>query len=372
MLARRAFVGSAVGAAVAAASAPAWAAEGETLDAIAKRGGLRFGTAASFDQLRRADSRALIARECGVLTPENELKWKHLERVEGQYRTAEADAFYHFTDDEGMQLRGHTFVWSQDNRIPDWMLAKEAELARDGGKPLVALMQRHCDYLAKRYPAIASWDVVNEVVQLQDGALRSSLFLRILGERFIDTAFAMMRAALPGCQMVYNDYMSWDAKADHRDGVLRMLDGALGRGVKIDALGIQSHIGGTLGRPRDEKAWRHFLETVKGMGLQVLITELDCSDRNVAATDPATRDAETAAFAKGYLDLTLSFTNVKQVVAWSLTDFDSYLDRPGYPDERRRPDRLPMRGHPYDAEMKPKPLRTAIAAALAAAPDRRS
>lgn len=63
---------------------------------------------------------------------------------------------------------------------------------------------------------------------------------------------------------------------------------------------------------------------------------------------------------------------MKQVVAWSLTDFDSYLDRPGYPDERRRPDRLPMRGHPYDAEMKPKPLRTAIAVALAAAPDRRS
>ena len=370
MLGRRSFIASAAGVALAATAARA--AETETLEAIARRRGLRFGTAASFDQLKRADSRALIARECGVLTAENELKWKHLERIEGKYRETEADAFYRFAADEGMQLRGHTFVWSQDNRIPDWMLAKEADLARDGGKPLVALMQRHCDYLAKRYPAIPSWDAVNEVVQLQDGALRSSLFLRVLGERFIDIAFAMMREALPRCQMVYNDYMSWDAKPDHRDGVLRMLEGALGRGIKIDALGIQSHIGGTLGRKRDELAWRKFLETVQGMGLDVLITELDCSDRNVAATDPAARDAEVAAFTKGYLDLTLGFTNVEQVVTWSLTDFDSYLNRPGYPGERRRPDGLAMRGHPYDAEMRPKPLRTAIADALAAAPIRKA
>jgi endo-1,4-beta-xylanase len=370
MLGRRSFIASAAGAALAATAARA--AEAGTLEAIARRRGLRFGTAASFDQLKRADSRALIARECGVLTAENEFKWKHLERIEGKYRETEADDFYRFAADEGMQLRGHTFVWSQDNRIPDWMLAKEADLARDGGKPLVALMQRHCDYLAKRYPTIPSWDAVNEVVQLQDGALRSSLFLRVLGERFIDIAFAMMREALPKCQMVYNDYMSWDAKADHRDGVLRMLEGALGRGVKIDALGIQSHIGGTLGRKRDELAWRKFLEAVQGMGLDVLITELDCSDRNVAATEPAVRDAEVAAFTKGYLDLTLSFTNVRQVVTWSLTDFDSYLNRPGYPGERRRPDGLAMRGHPSDAEMRPKPLRTAIAEALAAAPVRKA
>ncbi|QCB55669.1 hypothetical protein E5675_15320 [Sphingopyxis sp. PAMC25046] len=58
---RRDFIGSAAGAAL--VTTMARAAETETLDAIARRRGLRFGTAASFDQLRRADSRALIARE---------------------------------------------------------------------------------------------------------------------------------------------------------------------------------------------------------------------------------------------------------------------------------------------------------------------
>jgi endo-1,4-beta-xylanase len=365
---RRTFIATAASAALAAPGARA--AGHETLDAIARRRGLRFGTALSFAQLQRADARAMIARECGVLTAENEFKWKHLERAEGSYRDAEAEAIYRFATGNGKQMRGHTFVWSQDNRIPEWMLAREAELARDGGKPLVALMQRHCDYLAKRFPAVTSWDAVNEVVQLQDGALRNSLFLRLLGEGFIDIAFAMMREAMPRCQMVYNDYMSWDAKPDHRDGVLRMLEGALKRGVKIDALGIQSHLGGSLGRKRDEAAWRHFLEAVQGMGLDVLITELDCSDRNVASQDPAARDAEIAAFTRGYLDLTLSFANVKQVVTWSLTEFDSYLNRGGYPGEKRRSDGLAMRGHPYDAEMRARPLREAIAAALAAAPMR--
>lgn len=368
MLTRRIFLGSAASAALAGTSVRAG--NDEALDAIARGRGLRFGTALSFSQLQRADARALIARECGVLTAENEFKWKHLERAEGRYRDTEAEAIYRFALDGGKRMRGHTFVWSQDNRIPEWMLAREDELARKGGKALVALMQRHCNYLAKRFPAVTSWDAVNEVVQLQDGALRSSLFLRALGEGFIDIAFAMMRDAMPKCQMVYNDYMSWDAKPHHRDGVLRMLEGALKRGVKIDALGIQSHLGGSLGRKRDEAAWRRFLETVQGMGLDVLITELDCSDRNIVSQDPAVRDAEVAAFTKGYLDMTLSFTNVKQVVAWSLTDFDSYLNRQGYPEEKRRPDGLSMRGHPYDAEMRPRPLRGAIAAALAAAPQR--
>ena len=112
---RRALISSAAGAALVATAARA--AETDTLDAIARRRGLRFGTAASFAQLRRADSRALIARECGVLTPENELKWKHLERVEGKYREAEADAFYRFAADEGMQLRGHVGVLSSVSPI---------------------------------------------------------------------------------------------------------------------------------------------------------------------------------------------------------------------------------------------------------------
>ena len=365
---RRTLLGGALAAGTAAIAAPA--AAPTSLDAIARRRGLRFGTAVSADHLGQQGLARLIASECSVLTPENELKWKHLEPRPAQYRTDGADRIAGFAKQNKLELRGHTFMWNQDNRICDWMLADEAALKANGGKKLVELMQQHSDFITTRFPEVTSWDAVNEVIQVQDGQFRDSLYTRILGDRFIDLAYEMMRTKAPHAQMVYNDYMSWDAKPEHRNGVLKLLEDCLKRGVKIDALGIQSHIGGSLGRKIDEAAWRRFLERVEAMGLDILITELDCSDRNVATQDVAKRDADTAAYTKGYLDVTLSFRRVKQVVTWSLSDYDSYLNRSGYPNERRRPDGLPMRGHLYDAAFKPKPLRAAIAAALAAAPMR--
>jgi endo-1,4-beta-xylanase len=106
------------------------------------------------------------------------------------------------------------------------------------------------------------------------------------------------------------------------------------------------------------------------MGIDVILTELDCSDRNIDDPDPQRRDAETAAFTKAYVDLTLDFPNVKQVILWSLADRVSYMNRPGYPDYKRRADRLPLRGHPYDDRWRPTKMRTAIADALLAAPKR--
>lgn len=365
---RRSLLKGAGALAMAAAAGPAFGQQSDSLDAIARRKGLRFGTAVAGDHLAQRDFAALVSAECSVLVAENAFKWKHLEPRQGRYRFGEADTIAAFAQTNNMLLRGHTLCWNQDNRIPDWQLQSEAELGRNGGARMAALLEAHAQLLARRYPGVASWDAVNEAVQLSDGQLRNALLTRTLGERFIDIAFAAMRAAAPQAQMVYNDYMSWDAKPDHRNGVLRMLEAALGRGVRIDALGIQSHIGGTLDRRRDELAWRRFLERVEGMGLDILITELDCSDRNVRAADVATRDAETAAFVRGYLDLTLSFRRVRQVVLWGISDRDSYLNRPGYGAERRRPDGLPMRGHPYDTELRPRPMRAAIAASLESAP----
>lgn len=341
-----------------------------SLDAIARSRGLRFGTAVSERQLANPELASLIAAECGIVGAENALKWKRLEPQQGRYQTADADSLARFAVRQHLQLRGHTFVWNQDNRIPTWMLANETSLAAEGAKGLIATMERHCDFVIRRYPQIASWDAVNEVIQVKDGAMRSSLFSRALGDRFIDLAFTMMREKAPRLQLVYNDYMSWDAKPEHRNGVLRMLEAALKRGVPIDALGIQSHIGNTLGRPIDELAWRRFLEQVEGMGLDIVITELDCSDRNIASQDPARRDAETAAFLKGYMDLTLSFSRVRQILAWSLSDYDSYMNRPGYPLERRRSDGLSLRGHFFDELCRPKLLAQAISDAILAAPIR--
>jgi endo-1,4-beta-xylanase len=107
-----------------------------------------------------------------------------------------------------------------------------------------------------------------------DGTLYQTALSRALGgpEATLDLAFHTARATAPRAQLVYNDYMSWEpGNANHRAGVLKLLEGFKKRGVPVDALGVQSHITtqGTDTRASIaalEGEWRRFLDAVTGMG----------------------------------------------------------------------------------------------------------
>lgn len=213
--------------------------------------------------------------------------------------------------------------------------------------------------------------MVNETIDHDTGALRETVFTKYLGARAIDIAFRSAREANPAAQLVYNDYMSWGTdSAKHRSGVLRLLEDLKKRDVPVDALGVQSHIGpgatdaGTTFSPSEQIAWRHFLDEATGMGLDIVITEFDVGDQTMPA-DVAERDAKVAALARDYLDLMLSYRQLRYVMAWGLTDRYSWLQG-WWP----RTDGLPKRPCPYDADCRPKLLRAAVADAFRAAPAR--
>tara|TARA_R110000824_G_scaffold11585_3_gene50652 strand:+ start:20895 stop:22001 length:1107 start_codon:yes stop_codon:yes gene_type:complete len=341
-----------------------------SLAAIAATRDISFGSAVSEQWLGNEKFTRLIVRECAAITAENSLKWKYLEPELNIRNHSSAKAVAKFAKRHSLAMRGHCFIWNHDERMPVWLVEMMDGLRRDRPRPLTRRMWRHAAYLGRTFPDVTSWDVVNEAIDPSRGEIRDSALSRLMGERFIDLAFDMMRAKAPKAQLVYNDTMDWEASSLHRNAVLRLLHRLLSRNVPIDALGIQSHLGNTLGRPRDEIAWRLFLEEIAAMGLEVIVTELDCSDRNIEDPDPVLRDEETAAYTKAYLDLTLDFANVKQVTLWSMADRVSYMNRPGYPDYKRRADDFALRGHPYDDNWRPKKMRTAIAEALLSAPQR--
>ncbi len=370
ILTRRTMLRGAMNTGLALASPlPALATAGNAaLATIAAARGISFGSAVSAQWLDDDDFTRLVRRECDSITAENSLKWKYLEPAKGIRKSSSATRITDFAERSGLAMRGHCFMWNHDERMPAWLVAMMQEWPRSRRQSLIRRMRGHADWLSQTFPGIASWDVVNEAIYPRTGEIRRTALSRLMGERFIDQAFEMMKVKAPGAQLVYNDTMNWGASSAHRNGVLRLLERLLARKVPIDALGIQSHLGNTLGRSRDETEWRLFLEEISGMGLDIIVTELDCSDRNVEDRDPVRRDEETAAYTKGYLDLTLDFPRVKQVTTWSLTDATSYMNRPGYPDYKRRPDGLALRGHPYDDRWQPKKMRSAIAEALRAAP----
>ena len=109
---------------------------------------------------------------------------------------------------------------------------------------------------------------------------------------------------------------------------------------------------------------RRFLDAVTAMGYGLVITELDVRD-NRLPVDPVPRDQAVADFTRGYLDLMFAYPGLRDVLLWGMSDRYSWIEgfEPRTDGARRRP-------CPYDADFAPKPMRAAIAAAIAAAPVR--
>lgn len=352
----------------------------DSLDATARASGRRFGSAvawappgadaASFTNPRYA---ALLERECELLVPENQLKWQWVRRSPDKFDFRAFDAIADYATDHGFKLRGHTLFWTPTKWYPKWLAETQFRSAGDAEK----LLTEHVRTVCSRYgDRIYSYDVVNEAVQPETGAIRDTNVTRALGgTAFLDLMFHTARDAAPNAQLVYNDYMSWELTGEdqtHASGVLKLLEGFRKRGTPVDALGVQSHIRLLKDAPvativrESEGPWRRFLDEVVAMGYQLLITEFDVNDR-MAPTDIARRDRMVADYGRAYLDVMLSYPQLRDMLCWGLCDRYSWLDH-----FDPRADKTLKRGTPYDVNFRPKLLREAIAAAFPAAKFRHS
>ncbi|APV48681.1 hypothetical protein BWI17_02670 [Betaproteobacteria bacterium GR16-43] len=352
---------------------------GESLDALGRKKGLRFGNAIGISasgtrkgsRFHDAGYQALMAHECGVLVAENETKWQSLRPKPGEFRFGQADEMFAWARSKQMLVRGHTLIWQPPKWMPKWV--NEYDFGAQPAKEAARLLTEHVSTVCRHYGTqISSYDVVNEAVDPKDGQLRSNVFTERLGKiEQLDLMFRLAREHAPHAQLVYNDYMSWgDGYNKHRDGVLKLLAEFRKRGTPVHALGLQSHIGSTEDGTEPEhstayqREWRKFLDEVTAMDYDLLITEFDVHDGHFKG-DFAARDAAVASLTKGYLDLTLSYPRVHTLMTWGLADNASWLQ-----DRYPREDGLPKRPCPYDAELRAKPMRTAIADALRAMPVR--
>ena len=348
---------------------------GNSLDAAARRSGRRFGSAVawapagadagSFNNPRYA---ALLERDCELLVPENQLKWQWVRRSPGGFDFRAFDAIADYAAGHRFSLRGHTLFWTPTKWYPKWLAETHFGSAGEAEK----LLTEHVRTVCSRYgEQIYSYDVVNEAVQPETGEIRDTNVTRALGgQAFLDLMFHAARDAAPHAQLVYNDYMSWELTGEdqtHARGVLKLLEGFKKRGTPVDALGVQSHIRLLKNAPvsrivrESEGPWRRFLDEVVGMGYQLLITEFDVNDR-MAPTDVVIRDRMVADYGRAYLDLMLSYPQLRDVLCWGLCDRYSWLD--GYDP---RTDKTLKRGTPYDVNFRPKQLRQSIASAFPAA-----
>jgi endo-1,4-beta-xylanase len=366
------------GVARAALSPAADDAQPRSLQAIAAARGMRFGSCFKYGRpgedsgsFANPHYAALLKRDCGLLVPENELKWQWLRPTPDTFDFAAFDAMLVWAEAHGFAMRGHNLLWNQPKWMPAW--ERTYDFGASSSKAAEAMLTTHIRTVCTRYGVrIGAYDVVNETVDPADGSLHQTNLSRAIGGTLetVDLAFRTAREAAPHAQLVYNDYMSWEPGNEaHRAGVLRLLAALKTRGAPVDALGVQSHIAtsgldSAASAAAQAPAWLHFLDEVTAMGYGLVVTELDVHDDGLPV-DFAIRDRAVADYVRAYLDIMLSYRQLSDVLVWGMSDRYTWLD--GFAP---RADGAPRRACPYDAHFRAKPMRAAIGAALAAAPSR--
>lgn len=209
----------------------------------------------------------LISREFNSVTAENAMKWEVIRPDGVNWQWERADRLVQFATRNDMHVLGHTLVWH--SQVPRSVFADAAGAALSRAA-LLARMEEHIAMLVGRYKGrVHTWDVVNEAVDEGNGWRRSP-WHQIIGDDFMEQAFRLARQADPAARLLYNDYNMHNPQK--REFLVRVFRDYLDRGVPIDGVGLQGHVGLTY--PGMEE-WEASIAAFEALGLQVHITELE-------------------------------------------------------------------------------------------------
>jgi len=328
-----------------ASSSSAGAAQGQGLKDTF-RGAFLVGAAIAPKQFEELDvaNAALVKREFNTISPENVLKWVIVHPQPNRYDFAPADKYVAFGERNGMFIIGHTLVWH--SQVPGWVFqdAQGQPLTRDA---LLARMKDHIQMVVGRYKGrINGWDVVNEALN-EDGTLRQTPWMKIIGPDYIAKAFEFAHEADPAAELYYNDYnLDYPAK---RDGAVRLIKSLLDRGIPVKAIGSQEHL--KLTTPAAAQV-DSSIRAFAALGVKVNMTELDIdllptATRNTGAdvsmrAGPAPSlnpyaaglpDSMQQKLARRYQDLFRVYMAnrdaIDRITFWGVSDGDSWLN--GWP-----------------------------------------
>ena len=251
-----------------------------------------IGTCVNAYEINGSDQEAkpFIAANFNSVTAENAMKWEKIHPLPGKYNFALADSIVDFALANKMFIVGHTLVWH--SQTPDWVFQDSLgnPLDRDA---LLKRMKDHIVTVVGHFKGkVNGWDVVNEAFD-EDGSLRKSKWLEIIGEDYIQQAFEFANAADPGAELYYNDYNNeLPAK---REGIIPFIKDLKQKGVRIDGMGIQGHW------HLDSPGLNVIDESISkyaSLGLKVMITEMEV---NVLPTPPEVYGADVSQQAR-YLE----------------------------------------------------------------------
>lgn len=228
-----------------------------------------IGVAVNVDQSWERDTlgAAIVKKHFNSVVAENCMKSEEIHPTPFTWNWDDADQFVKFGEENGMTVIGHCLIWH--SQCSPWFFTDENG-KQVSAEELKTRMRDHITAIVTRYRGrIKGYDVVNEAI-LDNGDYRNSKFYEILGEEFIPWAFKCAHEADPDAELYYNDYSM--ALPGKREGVVKLVKSLKAQGLRIDAVGMQSHMG------MEHPDFAEYEKTIKALidaGVKVAITELD-------------------------------------------------------------------------------------------------
>lgn len=322
-------------------SIPKWAEAATSLRALGQNRGILIGAAVGADPLRNESTyRQILGREFSSLTPENVMKFEPIHPERDRYNFTDADSLVTFAQDNKMKVRGHTLVWHR--QLPNWI--NQGNFTSD---ELKAILKDHIYKVVGHYRGkVFAWDVVNEAIA-DDGSLRDTIWLQKIGPEYINLAFQWAHEADPDARLFYNDY-GGEGVGKKSDAIYDLVQKMLQRGVPINGVGLQMHIGLKDAPPSSDVAVN--IRRLAALNLEVHITEMDVKIQDGTGTESEKLTAQAKVY-QDMLGVCLSERNCKAFVLWGFTDKHSWI-----PEYTGKPDAALI----FDNSYRPKPAYNAL------------
>ena len=291
-------------------------------------GGLRL-TNISTDQSEARERLARLEEEWFTLFNFVTLPfyWGNFEPVRGKPDTARLLAGAQWFHDRGIPIKGHPLTWHTVQ--PDWLLELSTE------EVLAEQKKRIVREVSDFKHLIDTWDAINEAVIMPVFDRKDNGITRLCRAQgriaTIRMAFETARETDPGCFLLLNDF-------DMSTAFECLIEAVLAAGIKVDALGLQSHM--HQGYWGEEKTL-DVLERFSRYGLPIHFTEstimsghlmppeyIDLNDYQV--TEWPTTDVGEARQAEEvvrHYKTLLSHPAVKAMTYWDIAD-DGWLHAP--------------------------------------------
>ncbi|MDE4541380.1 endo-1,4-beta-xylanase [Thermoanaerobacterium sp. R66] len=289
-----------------------------------------IGVAVDPSRLNDTDPHAqLTAKHFNMLVAENAMKPESLQPTEGNFTFDNADKIVDYAIAHNMKMRGHTLLWH--NQVPDWFFQDPSDPSKPASRDL--LLQRlktHIttvlDHFKTKYGSqnpIIGWDVVNEVID-DNGNLRNSKWLQIIGPDYIEKAFEYAHEADPSMKLFINDY-NIENNGVKTQAMYDLVKKLKSEGVPISGIGMQMHININSNIDNIKAS----IEKLASLGVEIQVTELDMNMNGNVSNEALLKQARL------YKQLFDLFKAEKQyitaVVFWGVSDDVTWLSKPNAP-----------------------------------------